>query len=286
MKYPYITLLCTSFLIGVLFWIWFPEIGQENLKAVAEERSVYEKMMPPSPFFEEVKASGGGKKKKEKKDTKEILEEDMEEVVQEESNPTQEKAEEYMEPENFFDDTLLIGDSRMVGLFEYAEMENAEMFAATGMSIYKVLSAELPVDGEKKNLEKVLTEKTYKKIYLMLGLNELGYDLQQTVNKYEEVLQFIEGLQPETKLILLANMHVTEEKSLTDPVINNERINQLNKEIEELSKTGNRRYQDINQKFDDENGNLEGERSNDGVHIKAEGYEEEKEELIRGWKDF
>ena len=47
--------------------------------------------------------------------------------------------------EEFFSDVLFIGDSRTVGLMEYAGLDTANFFATSGMSSFKVLSEEVSV---------------------------------------------------------------------------------------------------------------------------------------------
>ena len=52
---------------------------------------------------------------------------------------------------SYFDNALFIGDSRTVGLYEYGGLGNAEVFAHSGMSIYKVFNEEFELqNGEKK----------------------------------------------------------------------------------------------------------------------------------------
>ncbi len=59
----------------------------------------------------------------------------------------------------------------------------------------------------------------------MLGINELGYDFQQTVQKYSTVITQIRGTLPAAVLFLEANLHVTAEKSDSDNLYNNISIN-------------------------------------------------------------
>ena len=79
--------------------------------------------------------------------------------------------------ESYFDDAVFIGDSRTVGLYDYAGLENTDFFASSGLTIYKLF--EEP-DGKFKdgnwteNIETSLQKKQYKKIYLMIGINEMG----------------------------------------------------------------------------------------------------------------
>ncbi len=169
------------------------------------------------------------------------------------------------------DDALFVGDSRIVGLFEYADLGQAEYFADRGMSVYKIMGARLTMpDGEKHSLEEVLSSKAYGKVYVMLGVNELGYDLERTAEKYQDLLNFIEIWQPGAKIILMANMHVSEEKSASDSVYNNERINQLNGYLQALLTEDHQYYLDINELFDDETGSLASECTGDGIHLKGQ----------------
>lgn len=59
----------------------------------------------------------------------------------------------------YFDDALFIGDSRTVGIAEYGYLENADYFADVSMTVFKLFTAKLSVDGgEKVSLETALCE--------------------------------------------------------------------------------------------------------------------------------
>ena len=135
-------------------------------------------------------------------------------------------------PEYHFEDTLFIGDSRTVGLKEYADLGEADVFATSGMSVYKVFDTRVQVEGKGKlTLEELLTGRNYKRIYLMLGINELGYEFERSIRKYRSVVEQIEGLQPDAELYLEANLHVTKKKSESDAVYNNRNIDRFNQYI-------------------------------------------------------
>ena len=54
------------------------------------------------------------------------------------------------------------------------------------------------------------------KIYLMLGVNELGYKFEKIIEKYKELIQFIKEKEPNVTIFLQANLHVTSERSNSD----------------------------------------------------------------------
>ena len=177
-------------------------------------------------------------------------------------------------PELFFQDTLFIGDSRTMGLVEYADLNNATVFADTGMNIYRLYSLKNAVQGQEASLEDILTKKQYRKIYLMLGINELGYDETQTVKRFEEEVLKLQEFQPDAKIILEANLHVTTARSRRDKIFNNEGIDRINENIRLIAEKYGFSYIDINELFDDETGGLGAEYTHDEVHVLGKYYQQ------------
>ncbi len=170
-------------------------------------------------------------------------------------------------------EALLIGESRIVGLADYAQMHGVHFFSSVGMTVYNVEEAQISIpDVGKVTLEELLNGKKYDKIYLMLGINELGYEFQQTVDQYQSLVNLIQKMQPEAKLFLMANLHVTQTWSNADKTINNPAIDRFNEAISGLTDEKTVFYLDTNSLFDDETGSLTEQESADGVHLMAEGY--------------
>lgn len=175
----------------------------------------------------------------------------------------------------YFDDALFIGDSRTVGISEYGDLNNATFFANTGMSVYNVFekNVSVPKVGKLK-LKQLLNYKKFGKIYIMLGINELGYNQEKTLKKYKDLLKFIQEKQSNAIIYIEANLHVTAERSNKDKTINNININKINNEISQLADNEKIFFIDVNEKFDDENGNLSSNYTQDNVHIYAKYYKE------------
>jgi lysophospholipase L1-like esterase len=142
------------------------------------------------------------------------------------------------------------------------------------MSVFNVLTARVSSGGEKLTLDEVLSSKQYQMIYLMLGINELGYDMSQTTKQYEEVLDKIKEMQPEAIMVLEANLHITSEKSEKSPVYSNSKINRLNQEIQKIAEENSCYYIDVNEIFDDDGGSLNQAYSTDGSHVLGRYYAE------------
>lgn len=178
--------------------------------------------------------------------------------------------------------SLFIGDSRTVGLKDYAGIEDAVFFAKTGMSVYSVNEEILDVEGfGEVSLQQVLNSGKFGRVYLMLGINELGYDFGQTMFFYEELVKQIKEAQPQALIFLQANLHVTQERSDNDNVVNNVNIDSFNERVEQLADGKQIFYLDANVLFDDENGNLAAETNSDNVHLHAECYSKWGEWIIK-----
>jgi len=175
---------------------------------------------------------------------------------------------------SYFDDALFIGDSRTVGLKEYGTLDNVDYFATPGLNLYTIEKTRAEgVSGEKISLDEMLTQKTYGKVYLMLGINELGYDFDTTVKKYETFIEYLRTSQPEAILYVCANLHVNSLRNEVDEIHNNEAINRMNEVIQSFADQKDIFYLDANPLFDDEEGNLSEAYISDDSHLLGQYYE-------------
>ena len=213
-------------------------------------------------------------------DIKDInAEEVQEEIVCKEESMEENKPVVYEADISYFDDALFIGDSRTVGLYKYGGLGNAEVFADTGMSIYKVFDEEFMLrNGERITLDTALASEKFGKIYIMLGINELGYDFEQTVERFSETIDTILKYQPQAYIFIQANLHITKEKSDESEYFTNSNIDRYNEAISMLADNNRIFYLDVNPLYDDEEGCLSKEYTADHAHIKAKYYIE--------WMDF
>lgn len=177
---------------------------------------------------------------------------------------------------------LFIGDSRTVGLMEYAGIKKAVFFCTVGMSVYNIHKKPVSVPNVGKvTLTELVKGKKYDNIYIMLGINEVGYKFSSTAAKYKELIELIEKNQPDSNIFIQANLHVSKKKSDKDKVVNNKAINGLNSQLSKLADGKTKFYLDANPEFDDEKGGLSADKSGDGVHLYAKYYKEWGEWIIR-----
>lgn len=174
---------------------------------------------------------------------------------------------------SYFDDALFIGDSRTVGLSEYGDLGDAEVVADSGMNVHEIFDKNFVTrSGEKKSLETILSEGQFGKIYLMLGINELGYDFDYTVAKYGKLVERLREAQPDALIFLQANLHVTARKSAASDIYNNENIDRFNQAVRQMADNRKLFYLDVNELFDDEKGNLSETYTADSAHVLGKYY--------------
>lgn len=186
--------------------------------------------------------------------------------------------------ETYFRDAAFIGDSRTVGLSDYAGLDETDFYCESSMTIFKVLEdtgVTYQKTGKKVDLKEILQTKQYGKIYLMLGINELGYgNTERYYEKYRETVEQIREWQPDAILYIMANLHISKEKNNMDTEFNNVNINDKNAAIAGLADGVHSFYLDSNPIFTDEDGFLKSELTFDGVHLYAQHYDMWKEFLM------
>ncbi len=183
----------------------------------------------------------------------------------------------------YFHDAAFLGDSRTLGISDYAGLEEADFYCDSGMMIFKLLEEKVTYQktGDKVDLNQVLQEKQYGKIYIMLGMNELGYgNTEMYLEQYRKVLNQIKEWQPQAIIYVMANLHVSREKNNMETEFNNININDKNAASAQLANGTDIFYLDVNPLFTDSDGFLNADLSFDGVHLYAQHYDVWREFLL------
>lgn len=168
--------------------------------------------------------------------------------------------------ESYFDDVLFIGDSRTVGLRDYTDLsEHADFYCETSLTIYKVLEENFKGQG---TVTDALAAKDYGKIYLMVGINELGRGTTEDfMAEYTKVVDTLHELAPEAKIFIQGIMRVSGKKNASDAIFNNSNIDARNNAIATLADNVQFFYIDVNEAVCDEEGNLKEEYTFDQIHL-------------------
>lgn len=198
--------------------------------------------------------------------------------------PAAETKKEFIQAEHdYLDGALFIGDSRTAVLYEYANWTKTHFFVEYGLSVWDVMDKKLATDpetGAKITVREALLAEQYEKIYIMLGINELGRGTADSFyEQYASVVDEIRTLQPNAVIFVQSIMHVTAEKDAKGTYINNQEINARNEKLKTLADDIHIFWLDENEVFDiPETQTLNPDYSWDGVHLQAK--------YIPLWEEF
>ncbi len=175
--------------------------------------------------------------------------------------------------DSYFDDALFIGDSRTEGFMLYSNLSNLQAYCSKGLSITRIYSDEIvPLeDGRKITVMEALQVQKYKKIYIMFGVNELGWpydDLFQ--EQYSKLIKDVKLLQPEAVIYVENIIPISASRSEKDTIYNNDNVNRFNAMIKTVCEEQNVVYLDVASALADETGALPENASVDGIHCNVE----------------
>lgn len=202
------------------------------------------------------------------------------------TDPTEPPTEEPTEPpttdpfanmvgDAWYDNVLFIGDSRTVGLRDYARTGNAEYFCTTGLSVFNYESTSAKdTNFDSQTLASLLSAKAYDKIFLNLGINEAGYPVSSLMGSYSDMVDMIRQAQPDAVIILQGILNVSKDYANDREYFSPASINKINDEIRALSNNRDVYYIDINAYFSDGDGYLDPDLSVDGCHLTEAAYQE------------
>lgn len=185
--------------------------------------------------------------------------------------------------DDYFSDAVFIGDSRMVGMYEYGNlMDISTFYVSKGLTIFKIFDSEIvevPDERGKITVEEALSENQFAKIYLEVGINEMGTgDLERFLTTYAGVLERLQELQPDAIIYVQAIMKVTTERSNKGDYITNEGIEERNAGLAAMADNRRIFYLDVNPLVVDDTGGLNPDFTYDGVHLKGK--------HLEIWKNF
>lgn len=189
--------------------------------------------------------------------------------------------------ESWFDDALFIGNSLMVGFRDFARLGEADYFCSIGMTVYSVWKESLKDKnfGNMK-LETLLQTKTYGKILIHLGTNDVGYPHKDVVRLYGNLVERIQEYQPDALIVIQAAMTFGRAKEQQASYMNPRNIGSLNDMISGIADGEKVRFVDVNEWCADEEGYLPTSFSSDGCHPYVSGYRDWSQWLLKKCGEF
>ena len=181
--------------------------------------------------------------------------------------------------ESYFKDALFIGDSRLQGFGFWSGLP-ATYYCATGFHIYKYETTKVvQTENGKVPIFEAMPYDAFTKVYIKVGLNELGYGTESNFEQtYADLIAKIREYEPRAIIYVHAILPVTAEKSATDKAHNNPNIVARNTALKEFATEQKAYFLDAGPVVSTADGSLRPEMTTDGIHLKAE--------YMKVWRDY
>ena len=176
--------------------------------------------------------------------------------------------------DSYFDDVAFVGDSRTDGFRLYSGLERGTYFCVTGETVASATDMEnwKTEDGRKISLADAVAAADCGKIYLMLGINELGWNGTDIFRSHaENLLRRLQADHPDAEIVVQSLLPVSAEQDAKGSYVNNQRILAYNQVWMELAEETGCDYVNIAEAVTGEDGCLPAEMSFDGVHLNRAG---------------
>lgn len=189
--------------------------------------------------------------------------------------------------ESWFDDVLFIGDSRTYGLRGLGRLGKADYFCSEGLTVYGAMKTWISDRNfSATTLEKLLQSKSYGKIYIHMGLNELSYGAEVVMEGYHELIALIRQYQPDAVIVIQECMTISEKmgEGKRAPIEEFRKLNTMLRELAASDPVGYR-FSETNSWAGDENGYLRKEIASGDCHLLGKYYTEWGQFILEdaGW---
>lgn len=175
--------------------------------------------------------------------------------------------------EKWFDDAVILGDSRSQGLILYNSLSNCTSLAVKSLSLtnYTKKEATLPGLGT-DTVANLIPKVEGKRFYLVFGMNDMGLSADTFGQYFSRLVDLIQKSHPDADIYAQAVLPVTELKEQSGAAngFSLAHVKEFNEQLLKICTEKQIWYLDIPDALVDEKGYLLDEASWDGVHLNAE----------------
>lgn len=176
--------------------------------------------------------------------------------------------------DSYFSDAVFVGDSRTEGLRMYSGLTNTTFWTKVGLTVSSVFTDRFVKLGEQTlTVAEALEQADYKKVYIMLGINELGWPSEETyASEYAKIIDLIRESHPDATIYVQSIFSMGRIRSSRDEVYNNDNVIRLQRVLCEMCLEKGVNYVNVAEVLQDSDGFLIDNDSVDGAHLTAPYY--------------
>ena len=183
--------------------------------------------------------------------------------------------------QTYIDEIIFFGDSTTYGMSAYGVLKDGKQTKQVWTPVSGTLTLDqavkkkikYPETGEEITASEAALAKKPKYLVITLGVNGVSFmNEEQFVTEYVKLVQSIQAVSPETKIILQSIFPVAANYDKLE-AINNEKITLANTWVLQVAETCKVKYLDTTSVLSDEDGWLYASCQNgDGMHLNADGF--------------
>ena len=174
--------------------------------------------------------------------------------------------------DTYFENTAFLGDSRTQGFQLYSGLKTGTYYTAVGATVESVFTKKVDTEAGKMPLLDAMAKQEFDKIYVMLGVNELGWNGTEIYhNQYAKLIDRLREDHPDSLVVLQTLIPVSAKQEAKKSYVNNTRIAAYNEVIRQLAEEKQCPYVDVAAAMTDEQGCLRSDGTSDGVHLNTKG---------------
>ncbi len=163
--------------------------------------------------------------------------------------------------DEFFADAAFLGNSLIDGFRLFSGLDTCDYYCATSMTV-----------AGADDLIAQMSQEQYGKIYILLGINEIGYDVDYFIDLYQDMLDTIRENESDADIYIMSLTPVSAYKSSTSDVFTMDRVREYNDALRSLADENECWYVDLCDALAGDDGYLPSEVTTDGVHFTASEY--------------
>ncbi len=168
-------------------------------------------------------------------------------------------------PEGHFASTAFLGNSLVNGLSLYdygGVLAGADFYTENSMTVLGIGPKAAQLEG-----------KSYDRVYIGLGMNELAYDRETIRARFAELIATLRAQDPDRVICLMAVTPVSRNKSAGSSSVNIDLVRSFNEMLYDVAAAEGVWYLDVYAALADDEGYLPADVTPDGVHFSPSYYE-------------
>ena len=171
--------------------------------------------------------------------------------------------------DSYFDDAVFIGNSRTEGLKKFSGLSNSTFITEVGLTVSSIFTDYCDISGGYRSRAfDALAGMSFSKVYIMLGMNELGWVYESVFkDDYGKIIDKIREINPDAVIYIQSIIPVSKWKDSSNDVFTNANVERLNAQLRDLADEKEVHYLDVAGALMDSEGYLPYEATGDGVHL-------------------